>query len=646
MGRMIPRSRWRIVAALLAGLLMLAAAHPLRAARARSYDTRPVAELIAGYELLENGQKAEAAERFRRAMELDRGSAFLKTLYAEVLFELGRIEPMVRLLEPLARRPETTDPQALKLLAFGYQALNRPDQAVRFFKLALERDPEDDWLRRRLLELLRTQGRYQELIPLYKPLIHPESETYAFDLYQLGAIYLTLGAPEPARQYLEQSLAADSGQAETHRLLGSLNEREGRWDEALERYLAYAELAPEDSGEVYDRIFGAAVRVLNGRELAEAPDSANWNAFLAKLEARRTGSGQLSSPMLRVMALGYELTGAPERALEIYSAALEQDPADRVSRRNLLRLLFQADRYEEMIPLYQPLLDPKDPGYARDLVQLGVLHIKLRQFDQAREHLQRAIQADPQQPEPYQLLGHLSEIDRQWRQAQHYYLVFLQLAPAALRGEFQRLVNVSLQLKELDKPISLLRQATAEGDTSLWTAEQLGRLYYQNEEYEQALGQLEPLRERLTADGHYVLGFLLARQERYEEAAASFLLVREQQPDFLPVYLTLSRVYGAAGKLERAAQVLEQGLERAPIAQQGEERRELLFGLANICHERQDYPAAERWLLQVLKEYPDHAPALNYLGYFYAERGTRLEEAMRLIRRALEQEPENATSPG
>jgi Flp pilus assembly protein TadD len=38
---------------------------------------------------------------------------------------------------------------------------------------------------------------------------------------------------------------------------------------------------------------------------------------------------------------------------------------------------------------------------------------------------------------------------------------------------------------------------------------------------------------------------------------------------------------------------------------------------------------------------PGNAPALNYLGYTYAEKGDRLDEAEKLIRRALVIEPED-----
>ena len=38
---------------------------------------------------------------------------------------------------------------------------------------------------------------------------------------------------------------------------------------------------------------------------------------------------------------------------------------------------------------------------------------------------------------------------------------------------------------------------------------------------------------------------------------------------------------------------------------------------------------------------PDHADALNYLGYTYAEMGIHLDEAEQLIRSALQNKPEN-----
>ena len=52
-----------------------------------------------------------------------------------------------------------------------------------------------------------------------------------------------------------------------------------------------------------------------------------------------------------------------------------------------------------------------------------------------------------------------------------------------------------------------------------------------------------------------------------------------------------------------------------------------------------DLVRAEAWFRKALALDPDNAGVLNYLGYMFADRGVRLEEALKLISRAVELEP-------
>lgn len=70
--------------------------------------------------------------------------------------------------------------------------------------------------------------------------------------------------------------------------------------------------------------------------------------------------------------------------------------------------------------------------------------------------------------------------------------------------------------------------------------------------------------------------------------------------------------------------------------------RDARLALSNLAVLEGDLPAAEQWLEQVLDEFPDDASALNDLGYLWADAGKHLTRAERMIRRALEQEPNNA----
>lgn len=66
-----------------------------------------------------------------------------------------------------------------------------------------------------------------------------------------------------------------------------------------------------------------------------------------------------------------------------------------------------------------------------------------------------------------------------------------------------------------------------------------------------------------------------------------------------------------------------------------------VFSYADSAEKAGDYALAEQLLRDYLREKPDSAEALNFLGYLFAERGVNLDEAEKLIRRALELKPDN-----
>ena len=68
--------------------------------------------------------------------------------------------------------------------------------------------------------------------------------------------------------------------------------------------------------------------------------------------------------------------------------------------------------------------------------------------------------------------------------------------------------------------------------------------------------------------------------------------------------------------------------------------------MQGAMHERQkDYDKAESAFREVLRLSPDNSSAMNYLGYMFADRNVRLEEALTLINKALALEPQNGAVP-
>lgn len=70
--------------------------------------------------------------------------------------------------------------------------------------------------------------------------------------------------------------------------------------------------------------------------------------------------------------------------------------------------------------------------------------------------------------------------------------------------------------------------------------------------------------------------------------------------------------------------------------------RDARFVMSNICLEEKQFEAAAEWLEQVLDEFPRDARALNDLGYLLADRNKSLGRAIKMIRLAVESEPESS----
>lgn len=92
---------------------------------------------------------------------------------------------------------------------------------------------------------------------------------------------------------------------------------------------------------------------------------------------------------------------------------------------------FSPGEIRELATLVQAreALDEKNVVDYPALIELAKRHISDRRFADGREMVQKAIAADPGQPEAYNLLGALLEIKGDWLQAQKFYRAALDIDP-------------------------------------------------------------------------------------------------------------------------------------------------------------------------------------------------------------------------
>jgi Flp pilus assembly protein TadD len=105
------------------------------------------------------------------------------------------------------------------------------------------------------------------------------------------------------------------------------------------------------------------------------------------------------------------------------------------------------------------------------------------------------------------------------------------------------------------------------------------------------------------------------------------------------VYVALAQMYS---RLKRWTEA-EQALDKADQLSTKSEDKEYVEFLRASTYERQKkYDQAEEGFRKVLAGNPQSAMTLNYLGYMLADRGVKLEEALTLIKKAVEFDPANS----
>jgi tetratricopeptide (TPR) repeat protein len=127
--------------------------------------------------------------------------------------------------------------------------------------------------------------------------------------------------------------------------------------------------------------------------------------------------------------------------------------------------------------------------------------------------------------------------------------------------------------------------------------------------------------------------------DRTDEAKQRLQKIVIDRPSDLDAIMALGNILRGRKAFDECAQVYGKGI--ATIAKP-EKPNWLIYYFRGICNERaKNWPGAEQDLKMALELFPDQPHVLNYLGYSWIDQGVNLDEGMRMIRRAVEQRPDD-----
>lgn len=383
----------------------------------------------------------------------------------------------------------------------------------------------------------------------------------------------------------------------------------------------------------------------------QAPKNAHAQRALA-LELARA---QRFEESLQHMEQAIQLDPNSENQLDFITYAAHQ--ADAEAQQALLQQFAQLqERHpdQEALPLAQAiLLQDEQPQQALALLEamprsgssLAALLLKARLYQQLEQpqqavhSLRQALRLQPNHSEARLALARQLFALEQYQQARAEFLQLLQDEP---QEDSHRLALAYLHMElgawaEAEVYLHELIQRDSFTDTAYFN---LGRCQEANQHSSAALASyqaVEPGRFYLAARQR--IGELLIDNPDTRPFLEAFEQARQSSPE---VADSLWQMEVGLLSQHQQQELAWQRVQIALLEMPGQHR--LLYSRAMLAEQRNDLQQLERDLRSILHDNPEHAMALNALGYTLADRTQRYQEALELIEQAHQLQPEDAAT--
>jgi tetratricopeptide (TPR) repeat protein len=485
---------------------------------------------------------------------------------------------------------QPNDPDLLVQAAELQSWTGRAVQAEKLARRAVEIDPDhmealkflgDLLLARALATEEDVQGRNEALAIFEKLAALPDADSEALErLVQLRHRAGDLdGAIEMSRRVIELAPGNSAAARTLAQLLLQAEDETGAL-EVLLRYVASHPLAEDIA--------------LFGEHLAHNLEA--WETVVETLGAQ-TPYPKSAQVVQRLLGEAYLRLGRMDEAARVLERASEGSPEDLRVRNHLALAYRGAGRNADAAILLSEMIDesPEFPSFRQLLAETLEF-----QGDSAGA-----------------IAAYSGALER-WRDAED---------AAPVRDAIRhRMALLYLGRDEFEAARSSLDEV--ENADGVLTVRIRGRVAIESEQWDEARRAARRVKA-LEEDGLAALleGEILARQGRWGKAEPKF----EQAIDELGPELRrrIAEIYRTEDRAEEGRLLLEEWVESSP------DNPDARFLYGEYLYLIDRFEDAEPELRAAFELDPEHAAAMNFLGYSYAENDARLEEALELVQRAL-----------
>ncbi len=558
-------------------------------------------------------------------------------------------------LPPQVVAPSTTGPSAAYYhygLAHIYEELataqGRSDyatQAVEQYKLALNADPNSAYLQGGLADLYFKLGRVREAVEVAQEQVKKNPDDLNAHRLLARVYYRSLGDAQSGTQAQMVQLATaeyetlirlEPNVAENHLLLGQLYE--------VNHDSAKAE-AQFKAAQGLDN--GSEESMLNlARLYSEQGDTQRVISTLTAVPA-----AERSIRMELAIGASYDQLHKPKDAAAAYRRALDIEGDNMDARRGLANALLASDRLDDALKSYNAIV-AAEPQDAQSYIKISEIQRRQGQYDTALATLKKAKTLVPDSEELifneallYDALGRYADAEQSLKgvlatsaKADGKYTdgernnraIFLDRLALLYREQ-----NKTAEAVDTYKQISALGgdmknrgiggQVDAYRDAHEW-----------NKAAEVAAAAAKDAPN--DRDAQVLYAGQLADTGRAEEGLALLQKQLNGKAEDRVTYLTLAQAYIRLRRWSDANGALDKAEN---FSQKQDDKVYLYFLRGTIDDKENKKDEAEVWLRKVLDIDANNAQTLNYLAYMYAERGIKLPEALTMVKKAVELDPQN-----
>jgi tetratricopeptide (TPR) repeat protein len=520
------------------------------------------------------------------------------------------------------------------------------NKAIEEYRAAIDADPTAAYLTSGLAELYAKTGRIRDAVVEAQDIIKKNpSNLEARRL--LGRIYLrSLGDMQSgsgsesvlklAIEQYEQIVRLQPDSMDDHLLLGRLYRLNNDLQKAESEFKTAVKLQPDSEEAVTTLAY-----LYN-----ELGDTARATQVLSSVP-----STQRSAKLYSALGYTHEQQKQYKEAIEAYRHAIELDRDNLDAIRGLAQNLLNDGQADAALEQYKVIADA-NPEDAQTYVRIAEIYRKQGKFDLALDNLKKAETMVQDSVEvPYNIAA-IYQAQGRYDEAVPIMRDLLKKSEKAdgkySNGEksnravfLERLGSIYRDQGNNSSAVETFRQVVALGgdDNVERGYQQIIDTWREAKEWQKALDTAKEAVQKLPSSA---LKMVLAAQQAdmgdADTALKNVHAMLKGNAEDREIYITLAQMNTRLRRFSDA----EQALDKAEALSTKPDDKQYVWFLRGSNFERQKrYSEAEEQFKKVLASDPDHASALNYLGYMLADQNTNLEEALGYIKRAVDLDPAN-----